>query len=874
MDDTEYLEPGFDPNKLRVVDLRRILVHHGVHFNSLDKKRVLIEHFNHHITSQAAALRQARDQVVESSSQGIEFMPGASPGGKSSNQNVEDVEATPRRRHRRRAKTASRDADEDLRSPSPLRGSSLLSPRSTRRRNLAKRATAPPAEQSGTEVDFSDDDHAHPPRSAGRERMATPKRLLRTSTPSVGRKSSLGIKIEPVAYNQPAKVAKSETNDDDHDATSDDGGQKGKMLDDDDTSDHQGLFSDRSPVVDISPRRESGFFSDENPFQSGPESGTPDPLRSRHRRKSRQRPKAAAPTTALSLELTSPVDSGHDSHHSTHAPSPSYPMMASVHKSQPVRASHVAVPDPRSALSPYAMRSPPVFRKSVQPNPVAFNPSPNTDPAELPTLPAAKPMGSLGSDGGYSDASMGYADPVAVDIPPRPLPPMAPSGSAFQQRRADMEGVPDMAATIPEPPSVHPALRRRFRKSGVGASGRTDDPFSTDLDRDGGCCSSVCLSFWMLLVAIVAGVLVWHRQESFHIGYCDDGVAVAPSILHRNWSRAALTDLSQWRPENFREVWEAVKPSCLPCPHRAHCAERAITRCDDGFMVRPHPLANPVFPFPDHCVPDTIKLAKVEQVTDEIVHVLSERLGQLQCNWRQYHRLSRADDEVALVEASGLSEPHLYAQIYALKDPEVPDAEFQDVWQLAMRNLKQWGDRVEFIVIGTDSTGTDETLFLVSRVAYLPMLCRAKNAAYHLLSHYIREVLGGLIGLAVILFIRARYRRFKRENQIVAKLVHESIERLVQQEHLHCVDPVQNPSNALSVTQLRDVLVISAYASSQAARHRLWERVRKQVEQDSNIRVRMTQVKGEPHRVWEWIGAPPSMNTFAQGTPAASPLEI
>ncbi|KAJ1968774.1 inner nuclear membrane protein enriched at telomere/subtelomere region [Dimargaris verticillata] len=291
-------------------------------------------------------------------------------------------------------------------------------------------------------------------------------------------------------------------------------------------------------------------------------------------------------------------------------------------------------------------------------------------------------------------------------------------------------------------------------------------------------------------------------------------------------------------------------------------------------MVRPHPLANPVFPFPDHCVPDTIKLAKVEQVTDEIVRVLSERLGQLQCNWRQYHRLSRADDEVALVEASGLSEPHLYAQIYALKDPEVPDVEFQDVWQLAMRNLKQWGDRVEFIVIGTDTTGTDETLFLVSRVAYLPMLCRAKNAAYHLLSHYIREVLGGLIGLAVILFIRARYRRFKRENQIVAKLVHESIERLVQQEHLHCVDPVQNPSNALSVTQLRDVLVIPTYASSQAARHRLWERVRKQVEQDSNIRVRMTQVKGEPHRVWEWIGAPPSMNAFTHGAAAASTLDI
>ncbi|KAJ1973660.1 inner nuclear membrane protein enriched at telomere/subtelomere region, partial [Dimargaris verticillata] len=504
MDDTEYLEPGFDPNKLRVVDLRRILLHHGVHFSSLDKKRVLIEHFNHHITPQAAVLRQARDQVVESSSHGIEFMPGASPGGKKSSPDLEDVEATPRRRQRRRAKTATRDAEEDLRSPSPLRGSSLLSPRSTRRRNLAKRVTAPPAEQSGTEVDFSDDDHAHAPRSAGRERMATPKRLLRTATPSVGRKSSLGIKIEPVPYKQSTKAAKSDTSDDSAtDSDHDDGDQKGRALGDD-ASDHQGLFSDRSPVVDISTRRESGFFSDENPFQSGPESGTPDPLRSRHRRKTKQKPKAAASTAALPLDLTSPMDSGHDSHHSTRAPSPPYPVAPSVHKSQPVRASHVVVPDSRLVPSPFAMRSPPVFRKSVQPNPVAFNSSPSTDSAELPPPQGAKPVGPFGSDGGHSDASMEHADPYTAEAPPHLLPPMTPSGSAFQQRRADMEGVPDMAATIPEPPSVHPVLRRRFRKSGVGASGRTDDPFSTDLDRDGGCCSPVCLSFWMLLVAIVA----------------------------------------------------------------------------------------------------------------------------------------------------------------------------------------------------------------------------------------------------------------------------------------------------------------------------------------------------------------------------------
>ncbi|RKP33132.1 inner nuclear membrane protein MAN1, partial [Dimargaris cristalligena] len=300
------------------------------------------------------------------------------------------------------------------------------------------------------------------------------------------------------------------------------------------------------------------------------------------------------------------------------------------------------------------------------------------------------------------------------------------------------------------------------------------------------------------------------------------------------------------------------QPSCVPCPHRARCSSGNITSCDDGFMVRPHPLANPVFPFPDQCIPDTVKLAKVEQVSDEIFRVLSDRLGQLQCNWRQYNRLIRDQDEVALVEASGLSEPLLFAQIYALKEPDVSDSEFQEVWQLALRNIKQWDDRLEYVLI---ETGPDEeTLFLVSRIANLPILCQVKNGVFYLLSTYLREFLGTMVALAVGLFIRARYRRYIRESQLVAELVEASFQRLVQQEHLHCIDPVQHPSNALSVTQLRDVLVTPQFATGAGARHRLWEQVRKRVEHNANVRVRMTQVKGEPHRVWEWIGTAPSFN--------------
>jgi Fe-S-cluster formation regulator IscX/YfhJ len=70
MEDNNYLEPDFDPNTLRVVDLRKILVKHQVPFPASAKKTTLIESFNDSIKTSSATLRAARDNV-RSSSRGI-----------------------------------------------------------------------------------------------------------------------------------------------------------------------------------------------------------------------------------------------------------------------------------------------------------------------------------------------------------------------------------------------------------------------------------------------------------------------------------------------------------------------------------------------------------------------------------------------------------------------------------------------------------------------------------------------------------------------------------------------------------------------------------------------------------------------------------
>jgi hypothetical protein len=65
-----YLEPGFDPNSLKVAELRGVLLKHDVDYPSSAKKSLLVELFNQHIVPEAARLRSA-NTLVQPSSHGM-----------------------------------------------------------------------------------------------------------------------------------------------------------------------------------------------------------------------------------------------------------------------------------------------------------------------------------------------------------------------------------------------------------------------------------------------------------------------------------------------------------------------------------------------------------------------------------------------------------------------------------------------------------------------------------------------------------------------------------------------------------------------------------------------------------------------------------
>ncbi|KAF8250711.1 hypothetical protein K440DRAFT_540887 [Wilcoxina mikolae CBS 423.85] len=103
MDSEAYLEPDFDPNTLKVAELRGILLKHDVDYPSSAKKAVLLDIFNQNIATQAHKLRTASSLVQPSSH-------GMIDAGQTPDRN--EIGATPRR-VRRSTRGATEDTTED-----------------------------------------------------------------------------------------------------------------------------------------------------------------------------------------------------------------------------------------------------------------------------------------------------------------------------------------------------------------------------------------------------------------------------------------------------------------------------------------------------------------------------------------------------------------------------------------------------------------------------------------------------------------------------------------------------------------------------------------------------------------------------------------
>lgn len=81
-----------------------------------------------------------------------------------------------------------------------------------------------------------------------------------------------------------------------------------------------------------------------------------------------------------------------------------------------------------------------------------------------------------------------------------------------------------------------------------------------------------------------------------------------------------------------------------------------------------------------------------------------------------------------------------------------------------------------------------------------------------------------------------------------------ALHKLNEQASLHAQDPSVWGESYISMAQLRDDVLRDEFSASR--RKKLWEKVQRKVEANSNVRPMVREGRtGDVGRVWEWIGA-------------------
>jgi hypothetical protein len=107
------------------------------------------------------------------------------------------------------------------------------------------------------------------------------------------------------------------------------------------------------------------------------------------------------------------------------------------------------------------------------------------------------------------------------------------------------------------------------------------------------------------------------------------------------------------------------------------------------------------------------------------------------------------------------------------------------------------------------------------------------------------KLAGGIIVVISLIWAYFKAISFRNANNLAAPLSRSILRRLAA----HRREFPDNPY--LSVTHLRDELLESLPGKERSA---VWERVRKLVEGNSNVRAGGGEVRGDFHRTWEWVG--------------------
>ncbi|KAF9902162.1 inner nuclear membrane protein enriched at telomere/subtelomere region [Lobosporangium transversale] len=349
------------------------------------------------------------------------------------------------------------------------------------------------------------------------------------------------------------------------------------------------------------------------------------------------------------------------------------------------------------------------------------------------------------------------------------------------------------------------------------------------------------MPFRLLLSVAVLFFASWYRQTRFQIGFCTSDSSTPSS------------------PNEYQnQFWGWMYPTCIPCPTHATCLDpNEPPLCPPEYILKPNPLSFDNFlPLTPVCVLNKAKEYQSLQVADVAEHILHRKAGIEECKF--YVQPPRTLEFIA---RQRISIRDLKDEIYSMKDSSISLEEFEQYWDLALKELFRRSDSLVF------EQWIDEE-YLRSLKPSKSLVCAMRQGFLGWCLEYQLYILTIIIASLSGFFFRRHLHNKREESKIVQSLVETVLSKLTDQSHYYYIDPFSYPEPYLSQIHLRDALLIDV--AQPARRNELWEKVSTIVDKDANVRVSLQEVRGEIHRVWEWIGASGILSNKPRSTATSS----
>ncbi|KAJ1030432.1 hypothetical protein NDA16_001341 [Ustilago loliicola] len=795
----DYMREGFDPNSLKVAQLRGILVEHEIPFSSVSRKSELIDLFNREVLPKTALLRKKNASIVASSSGIIDMRDRRS-----------DTEITPEQTPAKRKPGRPRKSEASTPSKTSAKPSTSTPAAKTTRTPARKKSSL--ANQLATAADTDAEPEEEEPkqeevvvevpvkRGRGRPRKSAPASVaapVEVSEPEDDTRS-----IRRVSFGRTESPPSSVS-------------RKAKRL-------SYGGKSD-----------EDGTFSDSNPFQSGSEAfPAPGVAASVAASARKARRKTTDGTTTLRKKTSS------------------QPLKPDSPSKQSAKQQQSSSPSVTSTLRNYMDQA------------VAAA----TPPRIIGRLTGTTSADSTGGHAADDEATTRRGKDVSTDV-----------GAEADEEDFDLD-----AFTSPSALAKMRILRRQKDKQR-----RREQRGGKSLG------DYLINSIYTLAFIGILSWIVWYARETRALGFCDTNSDTNAIVEDRRLTALAFAQASNETVEDTTILPTRFQPTCTPCPPHANCADGKVIGCSsDDWVLQPNlrshiPLANfflPLSTTAPRCYPDTQKLVLASELAQAISHMLAEFKGEIVCGTQKPHATVRALPKKVVLENGNLTysiaEQAVKRSMSATRDARVDEDYFEQIWYMALFELTDPRSNIIRVPISSSpasSSGEEvaTSYYLAAKEPALSLSCRSRLA---LKGWVLRARLYFFLLLSAVstfLYLRYRLSASRAENAKVALLVSAALERLQEQEYQHAVDPVLYPDDFVPLSHLRDHILSEEHNGK--TRNRLWKKVAKIVEENSNVRTRQAQKKGEWLRVWQWVGVEgykgtPSRRDSMVGTGSGLPV--